>query len=109
MELDDGDVLFTSGLLGFDESGGVVDAHDEAASDFRIEGAGVTGFVDLQDFLDPSNDLVGRWVRWLVKVDNTVGLKNINGTVSGGVAAREGSEVRRLDIELVKVLQGNKH
>ena len=39
MELDDCDVLFTSGLLGLNEAGGVVDACDEAACDLGVQGA----------------------------------------------------------------------
>ena len=37
MELDNGDVLFTGRLLSLDESGGVVNANNEAASDLRIQ------------------------------------------------------------------------
>ncbi len=58
MELDDGDVLFTGGLLSLDQSGGVVDAHNEATSDFRVQSTRMTGLVNLQDFLDPCDNLV---------------------------------------------------
>jgi len=75
MELDDSDVLFTCGLLGLDEAGSVVDAGDEATGDLGVEGAGVTGLVDLENALDPCNDLVGGGVGWLVKVDDTVALE----------------------------------
>lgn len=39
MELNDGDILFTGGLLGFYESGRVVYAGDEAAGNFGVQGA----------------------------------------------------------------------
>jgi len=68
----------------------------------------VTSFVNLQDFLDPSDDLMGGWVGWLVEVDNTVLLEDINGTVSGRVSARKGSEVRCFHVQLVEVLKEQK-
>ena len=39
MKLDHGNVLFTSGLLGFDQTRSIVDADDETASDFGVESA----------------------------------------------------------------------
>ena len=36
VEFDYGDVLFTGGLLGFNESGGIVDADNETAGDFGV-------------------------------------------------------------------------
>ena len=45
MEAEDSDVFFAGALLGFYEAGGAVDADDEAAGDFGVEGAGVAGFV----------------------------------------------------------------
>lgn len=37
MKLDNGDVLFTCGLLGLDQASCIVDADNEATSDFRVE------------------------------------------------------------------------
>ena len=65
----------------------------------------MTSFVNLQDFLDPGDDLVGGWVRGLVEVDDTVLLQDVDGTVRGGVTARERSEVGSFHIEFVKVLE----
>ena len=72
MQLDDGDVLFTSGLLGFHESSGIVDAGDEAAGDLGVKCTRVTSLFNFKDFLNPSNDFVGGWVRWLIKINDTV-------------------------------------
>ena len=58
MELDDGNVLFTSGLLCLDKPCCVVNADNEAASDLRVKGARVASLVDLEDFLDPGDNLV---------------------------------------------------
>ena len=58
MKLDNGDVLFTCRLLGLDQASCIVDADNEATSNFRVERSRVTSLVDLQDFLDPSNDFV---------------------------------------------------
>jgi len=106
MELDNGDVLFTSRLLGLNESSGVVDADDEASSNLRVQSSGVTSLLNLQDFLDPGNDLMGRGVGWLVEVDDTILLQDVNGTVGGRVTARKGSEVGSFHVELVEVLKG---
>jgi len=62
MELDNGDVLLTGRLLGLDESSGVVDASNEAPSDLRIQSTTMTGLLNLQDSLDPSNDFMRRRV-----------------------------------------------
>jgi len=105
MELDDGNVLFTSGLLGLDESGCIVDASNQAAGNLGVEGAGVAGLVNLQDTLDPCNDLVRGRVRWLVEVDHTIALELKEGSSGGRPATGEGSEVVCLDVKLVKVLK----
>ena len=72
MQLDNCDVFLTSRLLSFDQAGGVVDAHDEASSDFGVESARVARLVDFEDFLDPGDDLVRARVRRLVQIDHTV-------------------------------------
>ena len=64
----------------------------------------MTGLLDLKDFLDPGNDLMGRWVRGLVKVDDSVLLVEVKRTGHGGVAARKRSEMARLHVELFVVL-----
>jgi len=104
MQLEHSNVFFTSRLLSLDQSGGILDADDEAASDLGIEGTTVTGLLDLQDLLDPGDDLMGRGVGWLVEVDDTVVLEDVDGSLSGRVAAGEGGEVVGLHIEFVEVL-----
>ena len=59
MELEDSNVLFSSGLLGLNESSGSIQADDEASSNLRVESTGVSGLLGLQDLLDPSDNLVG--------------------------------------------------
>jgi hypothetical protein len=46
MESNHPDVLFTRRLLSLDETGGTIDAYDETAGDFWIEGARMSRFVD---------------------------------------------------------------
>ena len=104
VQLDYSHVLFTSRLLGFHEARCIVDTNDEAASDLWIQCARMSSFVDFEDFLDPGDDLVRRGVRWLVEVDDTVGLKDVDGSIGRRVATREWCEVRRLDVQLVEVL-----
>src|SRR5436190_12330685 len=62
MESNHGDIFLTSSLLAFDQPGCAVNANDQTAGDFWVERARVTGFVDTEDSLDPSNDLVRGWV-----------------------------------------------
>ena len=71
MKLEDANVLFASTLLRLDKSCGSTDANDEAASDLGIESTGVARFLDLENSLDPSDNLVGGWIRWLVNVQDT--------------------------------------
>ncbi len=46
VEFHNSDVLFTSRLLGFNQSSGSVDANNQASSNFRIKGSGVTCFIE---------------------------------------------------------------
>ena len=71
MKLEDADVLFTSTLLRLDKSCGSADADDETASDLGIESTRVTSLLDLENSLDPSDNLVRGRIRWLVNVQNT--------------------------------------
>ena len=64
----------------------------------------MTCLVYLEDFLDPSYNFMGGRIGGLVQVDHAILLQNINGPVSGRIAAGEGREVRRFHIELIKVL-----
>ena len=65
----------------------------------------MASLVDLENFLDPCDDFVRGGVRWLVQIDHTVLLENVNGSIRWRVAARQGREVRSLDVQLVEVLE----
>lgn len=71
MKLEDANILFASTLLRLDKPCGSSDADDETASDLGIESAGVAGLLDLENSLDPSDNLVRGRIRWLVYVQNT--------------------------------------
>ena len=105
MELDNSNVLFTSGLLGLDKSCGVVDASDKAASNLWIEGTTMPGLFNLQDSLDPSDDLVGTWVRWLVQIDHTILLQNVNWSVQWRVTTWEWGKMIGFHVKLIVILQ----
>ena len=66
----------------------------------------MAGFFNFKDFFNPGDDLVGGWVRRLVKVDHTVVLEHVNRAVRGRVATRKGREVRCFHVKPVEVLQG---
>ena len=105
MQLDDGDVLLTSGLLGLHKSGRIADAGDEAASDLGVKRAGVAGLFDLEDFLDPRDNLVTGGVARLVEIDDAILLEKLNRTLQGGVTARQRCEVVGLHVQLVIILE----
>lgn len=69
---DDADVLLSCGLLRLNEPGGSVEADDEAARDLGIQGARVASLIDLEDALDPGDDLVGRGIGGFVEVYDAV-------------------------------------
>ena len=64
----------------------------------------LTSLVDLEDALNPGDDLVRRGVRGLVEVDDTVSLELGHGAGSGGPAAGERGEMVSLYVQLVEVL-----
>ena len=68
MQLEDGDVFFARVLLRFCESRRSIDANDETAGRRRIECAAVSRFLDAQNALYPSNNLVTRRIRRLVEI-----------------------------------------
>lgn len=67
----------------------------------------LTGLVDLEDALDPGDDLVGGRVRGLVKVDDSVALELDEGASCGRPSAGQRGEVRGLHVQLVEVLSLN--
>jgi hypothetical protein len=46
VETDDADVFLSGALLGLDEAGGAVDANNQAAGDFGVEGSAVASLLD---------------------------------------------------------------
>lgn len=118
------DVLLSGTLLGLDETGGAVNADNQASGDLRIEGTRVSGLlttsgksaIDPQvdgmcdedipkNSLHPSDDLMGRWVAGLVKVDNTTADVTLDVALQRGSAARNGSEVSSANKKFIIVLQ----
>ena len=53
----------------------------------------MTSLIDFEDFLDPSDNLVGGWIGWLVQVDDAVLFEDFNGSVGWRVATGEWCEV----------------
>ena len=58
----------------------------------------LTGLVDLEDALDPGDDLVGGRVRRLIKIDDTIVLEHVDGALSGRISARKWRKVGGLDV-----------
>jgi hypothetical protein len=48
----------------------------------------MTGLINLQDALDPCDDLVRGWVGWLIKIDDSVSLELIERSGSWGPSTR---------------------
>ena len=59
MQPDDADVFLPRTLLRLDEPGSAVDADNEAAGDFRVQGTRVARLVNAQDAFQPGDDFVG--------------------------------------------------
>jgi hypothetical protein len=68
VEAGDGDISLTGTLLGLDETRRAVKAHDQAASDLGVKGTRTTSLLNLEDTLDPADNLVARRVGGLVEV-----------------------------------------
>ena len=64
----------------------------------------MTRLFDLQNSLNPSNDLMGRWVRWLVEVDDSILLKDVNWSVQWRVSTWKWGEMVGLDVQFIVVL-----
>ena len=62
-------LLRTGTLLGLDQPGGALHAHDQTARHFGVQGAAVARLLHPQDPTDPRHHLVGRRVGRLVQVD----------------------------------------
>lgn len=58
MKSDNTNILFTSSLLRFGEASGSIEADDKAACNFGIKGSRMPGFFDIENFLDPGDDLM---------------------------------------------------
>mmetsp|Transcript_29648 Transcript_29648/g.60579 ORF Transcript_29648/g.60579 Transcript_29648/m.60579 type:complete len:523 (+) Transcript_29648:129-1697(+) len=99
VEADHPHVLLPGRLLRLDETSGAVDADDEAAGDFGVEGAGVSGLFDAEDALDPGDDLVGGGVGGFVEVDDAGGDVVGEGAGEGGGAGGDGGVVGGADVE----------
>jgi hypothetical protein len=74
VEAEDADVLLTGSLLGLDQTGGTVNADNQASSDLGIKSSTVTSLLDAENAADPGDNLVGRGVGRLVQVDDTVSI-----------------------------------
>jgi hypothetical protein len=64
----------------------------------------LTSLVDLEDFLDPGDDLVRGGVGGLVEVDDSISFVLEEGSVGGRPSAGQGREVVGLHVQLVVVL-----
>ena len=64
----------------------------------------MSGLLDLKNSLNPGNNLVGGWVRWLIEVNNTVLLKNIDWSVQRRVSTWKWGEMVGLNVQFIVVL-----
>lgn len=71
VETNDTNIFLSSALLGLDESGGSVNADDQASCDFWIESTTVTSLLHPEHALDPCYDFVARGIRGLVEINHT--------------------------------------
>jgi hypothetical protein len=81
VQTEDCDIFLSGALLALYEASGAVNADDETSSDLGVKSSGVSSTLNTEHALQPCDNFVGRWVRGLVKVDDT------GGDVGGQVAA----------------------
>jgi hypothetical protein len=105
METDNANVLLSGTLLGLDETGSTINTDNQAASDLGIEGTGVASLLNTEHALEPGDNLVGRGVGGLVKVDNTAGNVGLDIAAVGGRTGRNGCPVVGANEQLIVVLQ----
>lgn len=98
-------VLFPGPLLRFHEPGRPIDADNEVSGDFGVEGTGVTRFLDPEDPFDPGHDLVGKRVRGLIEVEDTVPDVLGERALEGGETRGERGVVSCAYVEAVVVLE----
>jgi hypothetical protein len=68
----DTNVLFTGRLLGFYKSSGSFETNDKTSCDLGIKGSGVSGLLNLQDFFDPGDHLMGTWIGRFVEIHDSI-------------------------------------
>jgi len=105
VEADDSHVLLSSTLLGLDETGGAVNADNQAARDLGIESTTVTSLFTSENALDPSDNLVRGRVRGLVEVDDTRADVLLEVALQRRAAIGDRGEVTSSHEELVVVLE----
>lgn len=97
VESNDGDILLSGTLLGLDQAGGTVDTDNQTTSDLGVKGSRVTGLLNTEDSLDPSDNFVTGGVRGLVQVDDTGANVRLEVAVHGRAAMVNGGEVTSSD------------
>lgn len=105
VEACDADVLFPGSLLGLDKARGAIDADDEVSGHFGVKGAAVAGLFHTENALNPRHNLMGRWIRGLIKIEDAVSEVFGDGAFEGGVAGGERGVVAGADVEAVVVLE----
>ena len=104
MQLEDADVLLAGSLLGFDQPGSSVNAHNKTSRDFGIERSRMASLLDSQDSFDPGHHLVGARIGWFVQINATTMQILFNWPLQWRTATRQRCIVIGTRIQLVKVL-----
>jgi hypothetical protein len=94
----------TCSLLGLHKTGSPINANDETSSNFGIESARVPSLVYFENTTDPSNDLMGRGIRGLIEVNDSVADIVVNVSLEGRGSSRNRSVMTSAHIQFVIVL-----
>ena len=65
----------------------------------------MSGLLNIQDFLDPRDDLMGAWVGRFIKIDDTIFEIIFDGSFEGGGSGWDGSVVIGAYIHFVIVFE----
>lgn len=98
-------ISLTGSLLGFDKARSPINADDETASNFGVQGTTVPSLLTSQDSLHPGNHLVGAGVARLVQIDNATADVTLKFSLQWRTSIGDGGEVAGSHKKIVIVLE----
>mmetsp|Transcript_12712 Transcript_12712/g.32400 ORF Transcript_12712/g.32400 Transcript_12712/m.32400 type:complete len:232 (+) Transcript_12712:697-1392(+) len=105
MKTKQSNILLACALLGFHQPSGTINAYNETTSHLRVKGTRMTGFLNTQNSLDPSHNLMRGRVGRFVEIDYAISDVVVEGSLEGCTAKGIWNIVASADVQFVVVLQ----